>query len=57
MTLFRWQASWAKMMSARGKLTTVACYPIKKVNKAEEITNISTNNGLNIVSTLKIIPF
>jgi hypothetical protein len=57
MTLFRGQASWAKMMSVGGKLTTVACHLTKKVNKAEEITYLSsTNNVLRLVSTLKIVP-
>jgi hypothetical protein len=57
MTLFRGQASWAKMTSVVDKLTTVACHPTKKVNKAEEITYLSsTNNVLSLVSTLKIVP-
>jgi hypothetical protein len=57
MTLFRGQTSRAKMTSAGGKLITVACHPTKKVNKAKEITYLSsTNNGLTLVSTLKIIP-
>jgi hypothetical protein len=36
MTSFRGQASWAKMTSPGGKLTTLACHPTKGVNKAEE---------------------
>jgi hypothetical protein len=31
----REQASWAKMMSLRGKLTAPACHPTKFVNKSE----------------------
>ncbi len=31
----RVQASWAKMMSLRGKLPALACHPTKFVNKAE----------------------
>jgi hypothetical protein len=29
------QASWAKMASLGGKLTALACYPTKYLNKAE----------------------
>jgi hypothetical protein len=43
MMSFRGQASWAKMISPGGKLTTLACHPTKKVNKAEELTYLSTN--------------
>jgi hypothetical protein len=39
------RASWAKMMSLRGKLTAQACYPNKKVNKVEYITYLSINIG------------
>jgi hypothetical protein len=35
MTPFGEQASWAKMMSPGGKLTSLAGHPTKKVNKAE----------------------
>jgi hypothetical protein len=35
MTSLRVQASWAKMTSLRGKLTTLVGYPTKFVNKAE----------------------
>jgi len=35
MMLLRGQASWAKMMSLRGKLTALACHLTKFVNKAE----------------------
>jgi hypothetical protein len=45
MMSFRGQASWAKMMSLRAKLTTLACHPTKRVNKAEELTYLSTNIG------------
>jgi hypothetical protein len=41
------RASLAKMMSLGGKLTTLARHPIKKVNKAEELTYLSTNFGPN----------
>jgi hypothetical protein len=47
MMSFRWQASSAKMMSTGGKLTVLACHPIIKVNKAEELTYLSTNIDLN----------
>ncbi len=40
---FREQASWAKMLSSGGKLTALACHSTKKVNKAEEPTNLITN--------------
>jgi hypothetical protein len=35
MTTLRGQASWAKLMSLKGKLTAPACHPTKYVNKAE----------------------
>jgi hypothetical protein len=35
MTSLRGQASGAKMMSPGGKLTALACYPTKNVDKAE----------------------
>ncbi len=38
-------ASWAEMTSPRGKLTVVAFHPTKKVNKAEELTYLSTKIG------------
>jgi len=40
------QTSWAKMTSLGGKLTALACHPIKKVNQAEEQTYLSTNIDL-----------
>ncbi len=43
MMSFGGQASWAKMMSPWGKVTSLACHPTKKVNKAEELTYLSTN--------------
>ncbi len=39
----RGQASWMKMTSPGCKLNTLACHRTKKVNKAEELTSISTN--------------
>jgi len=35
MTSLRGQASWAKMMPLKGKLTAPACHPTKFINKAE----------------------
>jgi len=46
MTSLRGQASWAKMTSPGGKLTAMACHPTKIVNKAEELTYLSTNMEL-----------
>jgi hypothetical protein len=46
MMSFRGQASWAKMISPRGKLMAMASHPTKKVNKAEELTYHPTNIGL-----------
>ncbi len=40
---FRRQASWEKIMSPGDKLTAVACHPTKKVNRAEELTYLSTS--------------
>jgi hypothetical protein len=31
------------MMSLGGKLLALACYPTKNINKAEELTYLSTN--------------
>jgi hypothetical protein len=45
MMSFRGQASRDKITSPRGKLTALACHPTKKVNKAEELTYLSTNIG------------
>jgi len=36
-----------------GKLTALACRPSKKVNKAEEVTFLSTNIDLTIIFWLK----
>jgi hypothetical protein len=43
MTPFRGLAIWAKMTLLGGKLTAQACYPTKKVSKAEELTFLYTN--------------
>ncbi len=59
MMSFRGQASWAKMTSAGGKLTTLPCHPTKKVNKAEELTYLSINiaeTHINIPSVIAIMP-
>jgi hypothetical protein len=53
MMSFRGQASLAKMMSLGGKLTALACHSTKRVNKAEELTYLSTN----IVKDLELIPY
>jgi hypothetical protein len=45
---FRGQASSAKMTSHGSKLTALACHPTKSVNKAEELTYLSTNIESNI---------
>ncbi len=39
------------MMSPGGRLTALACHLTKKVNKAEELTYISTNMDLTVVKT------
>ncbi len=46
MTSFKRQASRAKMTSAGGKLTALACHTTKRVNKAEDPTYHSTNFNL-----------
>jgi hypothetical protein len=43
MTLFKGRASRVKMTSPGSKLTTLACYLTKKVNKVEELTCVSAN--------------
>jgi hypothetical protein len=43
MTSFRRQASPSTMTSLEGKLTALAYHPTKGVNKAEELTYLSTN--------------
>ncbi len=43
MTSFKGQARWAKMKLTLGKLTARMCLPTKKVNKARELTCLSTN--------------
>jgi hypothetical protein len=40
------------MTSPGGKLTALACHPTKKVNKAEELTYLSTN-----IDLITSIPF
>jgi hypothetical protein len=37
------QDSWAKITSPESKISAEACNLTKKVNKAEEITSLSTN--------------
>jgi hypothetical protein len=54
---FRGQANWAKLTSSGGKLTALACHSTKKVNKAEEPTNLITDideylTGLLALATL-----
>jgi hypothetical protein len=39
----RRQARAAKMTSPEGKLTALPCHSTKRVNKAEELTYLSTN--------------
>jgi hypothetical protein len=38
------------MTTPGGKLTALACHPNKKVNKAEEITYLSTNIDQSVLS-------
>jgi hypothetical protein len=52
MMLLRGQASWANMMSPGGKLKALECHPTKKVNKAEELTYLSTNIGNAMTNSL-----
>jgi hypothetical protein len=47
MTTFGGHFSWAKIMSAGGKLTSMVCHPTKKVNKAEELAYLYINIDLN----------
>jgi len=46
------------MTSPGGKLTALACHPTKKVNKAEQLTYLSTNIAFatNIRHGLKGLP-
>jgi hypothetical protein len=46
MASFRGQDSWAKMTSSGGRPTPLANHPTEKVNKAEELTYLTTNIGL-----------
>jgi hypothetical protein len=55
MTSFRGQASWAKMTSPWGKLTALTCHLTKKVNRAEELTYLSTNIAVNHVKGFLLI--
>jgi hypothetical protein len=48
MTLFKGQASWAKMTSPGAMVTTLACHLPQKVNNTEELTYFSTNIGYNL---------
>jgi hypothetical protein len=41
------------MMSLGGNLTALACNPSKKVNKAEELTYLSTNESSSQKRVLK----
>jgi hypothetical protein len=43
MTSFRGKASWAKMTSPGCKLAALSYHPTENVNKAEELTYLSTN--------------
>jgi hypothetical protein len=44
------QASWAKVMSSRSKLTALAYHPTKMVKKRRELTYLSSNTVPNEVS-------
>jgi hypothetical protein len=52
LTLFRGQASWAKMTSHGDKLTELLCHPTKRVNKAEELTNIAYKDILKLLRVI-----
>jgi hypothetical protein len=52
MTSFRGYARWAKMTSHGGKLTPLLCHPNKKLNKAEEITYLTTNIDLAVLDCM-----
>jgi len=41
MTLFSWQARWAKMMSHEGKKIALECHPTKS-----ELSYLSTNTAV-----------
>jgi hypothetical protein len=45
MTSFKGLASFAKMTLPGSKLTALACHLTKKVNKAKELTYLSTSIG------------
>jgi len=46
--------SGAKIMSPGGNLTALSCHPTKKVNKAEELTYLSTNIA-SIINILDLL--
>jgi hypothetical protein len=50
---FRRQASWAKIMAPAGKLTALAFYATKKVNKTEDLAYLSTNIWYKHISWLQ----
>jgi hypothetical protein len=45
------------MTSLGGKLTTLSHHPIQKVNKAEELTHLSTNIELYIAEFVMMARF
>jgi len=47
-------ANWAKMTSPRGKLTALMCHPTIKINKAEQLTYLSTNSVQTLVENIRI---
>jgi hypothetical protein len=54
---FMRHSKWVIMTSPGGKLTSQACNLTKKVNKAKELTNLSTNievHALNLSALLSI---
>ncbi len=54
MMLFRGHASWAEIIVPMGKLTALACHPTKKVNKAEELTYLSINIDLTLLTDIRL---
>jgi hypothetical protein len=44
------------MTSLGGKLTALACYPTKRINKAEELFYISTNIAINLIYWKQLVP-
>jgi hypothetical protein len=50
------QASWANIMSPGDKVTAIARHPTKKINKAEDLTYLSTNIvGTEVNFQLKLL--